>query len=164
MVPVPTTLQTFVIVLIGLCAGPVSGGGAAALYLVMVLADLPVLSSAQQRGGLAFFEFVAAGYVVGFVPAGFIAGWFGRGSGWRGGSLWARRPRGGSGCGVPVMASHLGLGLAIEKGLTPFLVGAIAKSALAAWGAHWLVTSGRRGDAASDWRPRYRVHVGHDRW
>ena len=74
MIPVPTTLQTLAVLAVGLMGGPRVGVASALLYLCLVVAGLPVLSSAQRYGGMAFLEFAAAGYVIGFVPAAAVAG------------------------------------------------------------------------------------------
>lgn len=133
MVPVPTTLQTLAVVLLGLLAGPWLAMGSATLYLVLVLAGLPVLSSGQQHGGWAFLDFPAAGYVIGFIPAAGLAGRLGRRAGL------PRRFSAGLAAhaavlafGVPVLALWLGWSDAVARGLYPFLPGAVAKSALAA--------------------------------
>lgn len=133
MVPVPTTLQTLAIVLLGLLAGPRLAMASAALYLGLVLAGVPLLSSGQAQGGRAFLQFLAAGYVVGFIPAAGVAGWLGRGRGV------ARQFAAGIAAhgvvfagGVPVLAAWLGWSDALEQGLYPFIFGAIAKSAAAA--------------------------------
>lgn len=132
MVPVPTTLQTLAVVAIGLLAGPRVGAGAPLLYLLGVLAGLPILSSGQQYGGWSFLEFAAAGYVVGFVPAGAVAGLLGRGG-------WLRATGAGLAghgvvfaIGVPVLAGWIGLEAALTKGLWPFVPGAVVKSVAAA--------------------------------
>jgi biotin transport system substrate-specific component len=133
MVPVPTTLQTLVVVLLGLLAGPRLAMGAAALYLLLAIAGLPVLSSFQRHGGWAFVEFLAAGYVVGFIPAAGVAGWLGRTGGFL--RLAAAGLAGHAvvlAFGVPVIAYWVDWPTAIERGLTPFLIGAAAKSLVAA--------------------------------
>lgn len=133
MVPVPTTLQTFAVVVFALWRGPVGGSLSAALYLGLVVAGLPVLSSGQASGGRAFVELVSAGYVVGFVPAAALVGWlgqrpsFGR---WLVAGLLGHAVVLAS--GTVVLALHVGWSSAIEHGLRPFLLGALAKSAIAA--------------------------------
>lgn len=133
MVPVPTTLQTLALVFLGLCFGPFLAMGAASAYLVMVLIGLPVLSSGQQVPGWEFTQFLAAGYVVGFIPGAGLAGWLGR----QGGFL--RRTLAGLAghsiillLGAVVMAYWLDPSTALERGVLPFLFGALAKSLAAA--------------------------------
>ena len=131
--PISTTLQTFAMLLVGFFAGPRIAMTAMLVYLALVLGGLPVLSSGQSYGGRAFFQFIAAGYVVGFIPGAGLAGWLG-GSGGIGRLLAA-------GivshlvvlaCGVPVVAYWRGWTAALEIGFLPFLAGAILKSLAAA--------------------------------
>lgn len=133
MVPVPMTLQTLAVVLIGLLAGPMLGAGSAGLYLACVLVGLPVLSSAQQAGGTAFSEFLGAGYVVGFLPGAAVAGYLGHGKDF------LQRLLAGLVChlvvlvlGAAVLAFWRGAGVAWEHGVLPFLIGAVVKSLIAA--------------------------------
>ena len=75
-VPVPTTLQTLAVVTVALLRGPWIGAGAAALYLGLVLLDLPVLSGGRAHGDLLALP--SAGYVVGFLPGAAVTGAIGR--------------------------------------------------------------------------------------
>ena len=138
MVPVPTTLQTLAVVGIGLLGGARVGAGAAALYLILAISGLPVLSDGESHGGWAFLELKSAGYVVGFVPGAAVAGWLGHRS-----SLGRAVVAGLAAhavvllLGVAVLALHIGIAGAVEHGLLPFLVGAVVKgvgAALGAWG------------------------------
>lgn len=70
--PVPITLQTLTVVLSGLVLGARNGAGAQLIYLSLIAAGLPL--DAQGLGPAAFFG-PTAGYLVGFVPAAFVAGW-----------------------------------------------------------------------------------------
>lgn len=140
MVPVSTTLQTLALCVVVLGFGPVAGGGAALLYLAGVVAGLPILSSGQQHGGLAFVQFVAAGYVVGFGPAAVVGGALARR--WRGfrGLAGAALVTHGMvfAFGVPVLAWWVGLERALDAGFLRFVLGAVVKSGVAAalvWGA-----------------------------
>jgi biotin transport system substrate-specific component len=70
--PVPITLQTLAVVLSGLVLGARGGAAAQLLYLGLIAAGLPF----EARGlGPAAFVGPTAGYLIGFVPAAFIAGW-----------------------------------------------------------------------------------------
>jgi biotin transport system substrate-specific component len=133
MVPIPTTLQTLALVVVGLLAGPRLAALAALLYLLLAAAGLPVLSSAQRFAGWEFVRYLGAGYVVGFIPGAALAGWLGHGRGF-GRMVMAGLTAHAAvlACGVAVMTFWLGPGPAIEKGLLPFLAGAVAKSVLAA--------------------------------
>lgn len=151
--PIATTLQTLALVAIGLLGGPRIGGFAALFYLLLVLFGLPVLSRGQQIGGWDFVEYLGAGYVIGFIPGAALAGWLGHRQG-----FWRCVLAGFAAhavvlvCGAAVMVVWLGLGLAIERGLIPFIPGAVAKSLVAAALA-WLVAAvivGRRGSVKVD--------------
>jgi biotin transport system substrate-specific component len=133
MVPIPTTLQTLAVVAFGLFAGPRLAALAAFVYLLLVVAGLPVLSRGQQFGGWEFVNYLGAGYVVGFVPGAAVAGWLGYGGRFRRMVVAGLASHGVVlALGVAVMTFWLGPGRAIEHGLLPFLPGAVAKSLLAA--------------------------------
>lgn len=70
--PVPITLQTLAVVLSGLVLGSRGGALAQLLYLGMLAVGLPF--DANGVGAAAFFG-PTAGYLVGFVPGAFVAGW-----------------------------------------------------------------------------------------
>lgn len=70
--PVPITLQTLAVVLSGLVLGARGGALAQLLYLGLIATGLPL--DARGLGPAAFFS-PTAGYLIGFVPAAFIAGW-----------------------------------------------------------------------------------------
>ncbi|KAA9133551.1 biotin transporter BioY [Marinihelvus fidelis] len=133
MVPVPTTGQTLAVVIVGLLAGPRLGAASAVLYLVMVLAGLPVLASGERLAGAAFLQSATAGYVVGFIPAAAVVGVIG----WRRGFVLACLAAVAGhavvlACGVPLLALKIGWGAAVTHGLLPFLLGALAKSVVGA--------------------------------
>lgn len=70
--PVPVTLQTLAVVLSGLVLGARGGAAAQLVYLGLIAAGLPF--DANGLGPASFFG-PTAGYLVGFVPAAFAAGW-----------------------------------------------------------------------------------------
>lgn len=70
--PVPVTLQTLAVVLSGLVLGGRGGAAAQLVYLGLIAAGLPFDSNGL---GPASFFGPTAGYLVGFVPAAFAAGW-----------------------------------------------------------------------------------------
>ena len=72
--PVPMTLQTFAVFLIGLTYGWRLGGVTVALYLLEGALGLPVFSGG--KGGLIVFVGPTAGYLVGFLVAATACGWF----------------------------------------------------------------------------------------
>ena len=72
--PVPLTLQTFAVFLIGLSFGWRLGGITVALYLLEGALGLPVF--AGGKGGLIVFMGPTAGYLAGFLLAATACGWF----------------------------------------------------------------------------------------
>jgi biotin transport system substrate-specific component len=70
--PVPITLQVMAVLLAGLVLGPKAGGASQIVYLAMIAAGLPLDAKAL---GLAALTGPTAGYLMGFVPAAFLAGW-----------------------------------------------------------------------------------------
>jgi biotin transport system substrate-specific component len=71
--PVPITLQTFAVVLVGAALGSVRGVASLLLYLVVGLAGAPVY--ADQKHGWDVFSGSTGGYIVGFVAAAALTGW-----------------------------------------------------------------------------------------
>ena len=72
--PVPMTLQTFAVFLIGLTYGWRLGGITVSLYLLEGAIGLPVFSGG--KGGMIVFMGPTAGYLVGFLLAATACGWF----------------------------------------------------------------------------------------
>ena len=65
MVPVPMTLQTLVILVIGMAAGWRLGGLTVLLYLVEGAVGLPVFAGTPERGiGLAYMVGTTGGYLL----------------------------------------------------------------------------------------------------
>lgn len=73
MWPVPMTLQTLAVVLVGLTAGSRLGAGAVLAYLAQGAVGLPVF--AGGAAGAAFLVGPTAGFLWGFVALAFVAGW-----------------------------------------------------------------------------------------
>lgn len=67
--PVPVTMQTFVVLLAGLCLGATWGGLSQAKYLALGAVGLPAFA-----GGLAALAGPSGGYLVGFVLAAVVVG------------------------------------------------------------------------------------------
>ena len=75
--PVPMTMQTLVILLIGIRFGWKLGMAIVALYLFEGMIGLPVFSGTPEKGiGLIYFTGPTMGYLVGFLIAVFFAGKF----------------------------------------------------------------------------------------
>ena len=73
--PVPMTMQTFVVMLLGLAFGYKIGLATVSLYLFEGIAGLPVFSNSPEKGvGLIYFTGPTMGYLIGFLSATLIAG------------------------------------------------------------------------------------------
>ena len=72
--PVPMTIQTFVVLLIGMSFGYKIGLATISLYLIEGIIGLPVFSNSPERGvGLVYFTGPTMGYLIGFLSACFLA-------------------------------------------------------------------------------------------
>jgi biotin transport system substrate-specific component len=75
--PVPMTMQTFVVLIIGIGFGWKLGVTTIALYLFEGIIGLPVFSGTPEKGiGLVYFTGPTMGYLIGFLVAAFFAGKF----------------------------------------------------------------------------------------
>jgi biotin transport system substrate-specific component len=75
--PVPMTMQTFVVLLIGFTFGWKLGGATIILYLFEGMIGLPVFSGTPEKGiGLIYFIGPTMGYLIGFVFTVFLVGYF----------------------------------------------------------------------------------------
>ena len=72
--PVPITLQTFAVLLIGLAFGPALGAATLLLYLAEGAAGLPVFSPQGGSGGIAQLHGLTAGYLFSYPLAAAAAG------------------------------------------------------------------------------------------
>ncbi len=72
--PVPITLQTFAVILIGMALGPVAGFSTMVLYLAEGAMGLPVFSPAGP-GGIAHLLGPNAGFLFAYPVAAAAAGW-----------------------------------------------------------------------------------------
>tara|TARA_B100001059_G_C17835439_1_gene587747 strand:- start:1191 stop:1742 length:552 start_codon:yes stop_codon:yes gene_type:complete len=76
-VPVPMTMQTFVVLSIGIIFGWKLGVATILLYLFEGIIGLPVFSGTPEKGiGLVYFTGPTMGYLLGFIIAAFMAGKF----------------------------------------------------------------------------------------
>jgi biotin transport system substrate-specific component len=72
--PVPMTMQTFVVLFLGMSFGYKIGLVTISLYLVEGIVGLPVFSNSPERGvGLIYFTGPTMGYLIGFLSACFMA-------------------------------------------------------------------------------------------
>ncbi|MFG6445778.1 biotin transporter BioY [Microbacterium sp. P06] len=147
--PVPITGQTAGVIIVGAALGSRRGAAALATYAVAGLAGAPIF--AGPIAGPAYVLSPSFGFVLGFIPAAFVAGWFAE-------RAWDRRPArafvGFVGAsivpfliGVPYMALILAtvlgqqvtLATVLAQGVVPFIVpglikaGAVALLLPAAW-------------------------------
>ena len=75
--PVPMTMQTFVVLFLGMSFGYKIGLATVSLYLVEGISGLPVFSNSPEKGvGLVYFTGPTMGYLIGFLFATFLAGYF----------------------------------------------------------------------------------------
>ena len=147
--PVPVTGQTFAVLLSGAALGMRLGSASQLLYVVLGAAGLPFYAGGD--GGWSAATGATAGYLVGFVVAAALVGALADRRHDR--SLVTAVPAMLAGTavtyllGVTWLAVSLGvsLGKAVELGLTPFIVGDIAKlvAAGALFPAAWRVTRSR---------------------
>ena len=75
--PVPMTMQTFVVLFLGMSFGYKVGLATVSLYLFEGIIGLPVFSNSPEKGvGLVYFTGPTMGYLIGFLFATFLAGYF----------------------------------------------------------------------------------------
>ena len=72
--PVPMTMQTFVVLFLGVSLGYKIGLASVGLYLLEGIAGLPVFSNSPEKGiGIVYFTGPTMGYLVGFLTACYLA-------------------------------------------------------------------------------------------
>ena len=75
--PVPMTMQTFVVIFLGMCFGYKLGLATVTLYLVEGIIGIPVFSNSPEKGvGMIYFTGPTMGYLLGFIIAVYVAGKF----------------------------------------------------------------------------------------
>ena len=75
--PVPMTMQTLIVLMIGIGFGWKLGVATVALYLFEGIIGLPVFSGSPEKGvGLVYFTGPTMGYLLGFLVAAYISGKF----------------------------------------------------------------------------------------
>ncbi|RWP23568.1 MAG: biotin transporter BioY [Mesorhizobium sp.] len=135
MVPVPVTMQTFAVTLIGAVYGWRLGAATIVAWLVEGAIGLPVLSGGAA--GAHYFVGPTAGYLFAFPVVGALTGWLAE-RGWNGNRPWlafVSMLLGNALClvlGAAWLSIAIGIEQAIVHGVTPFLIGGALKSALAA--------------------------------
>ncbi|MGW9631983.1 biotin transporter BioY [Agromyces sp. NPDC055520] len=139
--PVPVTGQTLAVLLVGSALGAVRGGLALVAYAGLGVVGVPWFSEASSGWGVLAGP--TGGYIVGFVLAAALVGWFAE-------RTWDRTiVKALAACaagtlatfaiGLPWLAVFLGsvgapndLAAVLAAGFTPFIVGGVVKSVLAA--------------------------------
>lgn len=136
--PVPVTMQTFAVLVIGIAYGWRLGGATVLFYLAQGAIGLPVFAGGWSEGG-GLHHLVAgptAGYLVGFAAAAAVVGRLAE----RG---WDRSPVTAAAAmvignlviyamGIAWLGGMVGYGTALQVGLLPFLLGDALKVALGA--------------------------------
>ena len=136
-VPVPMTLQSLAVLLIGAIFGARLGSATVALYLVEGAIGLPVFTGTPAHGiGLAYMAGSTGGFLAGFAVAAALVGWFAE----RGADHSFARLLGAMlmgevaifGLGYAWLAHLIGPDAALNYGVLPFIPGDIVKTVLAA--------------------------------
>jgi len=136
--PVPMTMQTYVVLVIGMSFGWKLGGATILLYLAEGALGLPVFAGTPEKGlGVAYMMGPTGGYLLGFLVAAMTVGWLAE----RGydrkllPALFSMT----LGTGLIFLIGYLWLGTVIgwdkpilSLGVTPFLFGDLLKISLAA--------------------------------
>ena len=74
--PVPMTMQTFVVLFMGIAFGYKIGIATVGLYLLEGILGFPVFSNSPERGiGIVYFTGPTMGYLIGFLFATFLSGY-----------------------------------------------------------------------------------------
>jgi biotin transport system substrate-specific component len=144
MAPVPLTLQSLAVLMIGAAYGSRLGAATMALYALQGAIGLPVFAGFKSGVMLASF-----GYVLGFIAAAYVVGYLAE-RGWDKSILkmFAAMLIGAAVLYVPGLiwlSAWIGWDQALQYGLLPFLMGDLVKAAVAALGfpAAWALL-GRR--------------------
>jgi biotin transport system substrate-specific component len=135
MYPVPFTMQTFVVLIVGSTLGTTRGTLSMLLYAVLGLVGLPIFGGASSGAAVLFGA--SGGYIIGFIFAAALTGWLAQ-------SDWDKKYLGAAvsfvAGGVVIfafglmglsMSLHLGLQDTLAGGLYPFAITEVLKAALA---------------------------------
>jgi biotin transport system substrate-specific component len=134
--PVPMTMQTFVVLVLGMAYGWKLGVATMLLYLAEGAMGLPVFAGTPERGiGIAYMTGPTGGFLAGFVAGAALCGWLAE-RGWDR-SWWRTAIAMSAGhllillLGFLWLASLVGAAKAYAAGVAPFYVATVAKTALA---------------------------------
>jgi biotin transport system substrate-specific component len=131
--PVPITMQTAVVFLLGVAYGPRLAVATVLLYIAEGAIGLPVFAGTPERGiGLPYILGPTGGYIVSYLPAAAITGWVAERS-----RHWLATALGILAAtaviyalGAAWLATFVGAEKAITLGVLPFLLGDFLKLAL----------------------------------
>jgi biotin transport system substrate-specific component len=149
--PVPMTMQTLVVMMLGMAYGRWLGAATVLAYLAVGAAGFPVFAGTPQRGvGLAYMMGPTGGFLIGFLAAAWVTGALAE-RGWdRSVLLSAAAMLVGTVTififGLAPLIASAGLQRAAEIGLVPFLASSGLKLALGAvlMPGLWYVLGGQR--------------------
>lgn len=136
LLPVPITMQTFAVLVLGMAYGWRLGAVTVIAYLAEGAVGLSVFADTPEKGiGIAYMVGPTGGYLIGFVAAAAVAGYLAE-RGWDRDPMWtaAAMLLGNAAIyvpGVAWLAGLIGIEKAIQFGLMPFLLGDALKLVLA---------------------------------
>lgn len=134
--PVPMTMQTYVVLVVGMAYGTRLAVTTVFAYLVAGALGLPVFAGTPDKGiGLAYMTGPTGGYLVGFVVAAWLCGTLAA-RGWDRGFVRSLLAMTAAhvlilAFGVAWLAMLIGFPRAIGLGLTPFIAATVVKTVLA---------------------------------
>lgn len=134
--PVPMTMQTFVVMVIGMALGPRLGTATVALYLAQGAMGLPVFAGTPEKGiGLAYMMGPTGGYLAGFLAGAWLCGVLaerGWDRSWLKSGIAAGLGHAAIFClGVLWLQGLIGWEKAFQFGVAPFWAATLLKTALA---------------------------------
>ena len=134
--PVPMTMQTFVVLVLGMAYGWKLGAATMLLYLAEGALGLPVFAGTPERGiGVSYMVGPTGGYLAGFLAGAVLCGWLAE-RGWDR-SWWRTAIAMTAGhllillLGFLWLATIVGAAKAYAVGVAPFYAATAAKTALA---------------------------------
>ncbi|MBC8791412.1 MAG: biotin transporter BioY [Tagaea sp. CACIAM 22H2] len=135
MWPVPMTMQSLVVLVIGFAYGARLGMATVLFYLAQGAVGFPVFAGTPEKGiGLAYMLGTTGGYLVGFVLSAGLCGWLAE-RGWGSSLVWLAGAMALGSLilfvpGVLWLATFVGFDKAVALGLMPFAAGIVVKGAL----------------------------------
>ena len=130
--PVPMTMQTFVVLILGMAYGARLGAATLSLYLIEGAVGIPVFATGS---GIAYIAGPTGGYLIGFLLAAYTIGWLAN-KGWDRSMI---KTLGAMLVGTAIiflfgiawLSTFIGFEKAVAAGLTPFILSEALKIALA---------------------------------